>query len=158
MTMNQYFTFQWQLMSIKKTNWNFYNRTLPKSNLKSESAPKSKMIQRPLKTLHIILRLLIVICILHCRLARLTGTFKIVLTQCCVLLGLIRRMLDYMFGSFSFAKDKQAFEISQQYTAVRITQNEHMLLQTSETSQNLNIYSYNYQIGTAIFLATKHEK
>ena len=70
MTMNQYFTFQWQLMSIKKTNWNFYNRTLPKSNLKSESAPKSKMIQRPLKTLHIILRLLIVICILQ------TGSFN----------------------------------------------------------------------------------
>ena len=28
----------------------------------------------------------------------------------------------------------------------------------SETTQNLNIYLYNYQTETAIFLATKHEK
>ena len=28
----------------------------------------------------------------------------------------------------------------------------------SETTQNLNIYFYNYQTETAIFLATKHEK
>ena len=26
-------------MYVKKTNWSFYNRTLPKSNLKSGSAP-----------------------------------------------------------------------------------------------------------------------
>ena len=26
-------------MHVKKTNWSFYNRTLPKSNLKSGSAP-----------------------------------------------------------------------------------------------------------------------
>ena len=35
MTINQYFTSPQQLMYIKKTNWSFYNRTLPKSNLKS---------------------------------------------------------------------------------------------------------------------------
>ena len=28
----------------------------------------------------------------------------------------------------------------------------------SESTQNLNIYPYNYQTETAIFLATKHEK
>ena len=27
-------------MYVKKTNWSFYNRTLPKSNLKSGSAPE----------------------------------------------------------------------------------------------------------------------
>ena len=47
--------------------------------------------------------------------------------------------------------------ITTQYT-VRITQKEHLLIWNSETTQNLNIYLYNYQTETAIFLATKHEK
>ena len=34
----------------------------------------------------------------------------------------------------------------------------HLLIWNSETTQNLNIYLYNYQTETAIFLATKHEK
>ena len=41
---------------------------------------------------------------------------------------------------------------------VRITQQEHLLILNSETTQNLNIYLHNYQTETAIFLATKHEK
>ena len=41
---------------------------------------------------------------------------------------------------------------------VKITQKEHLLIWNSETTQNLNIYLYNYQTETAIFLATKHEK
>ena len=40
----------------------------------------------------------------------------------------------------------------------RITQKEHLLIWNSETTQNLNIYLYNYQTETAFFLATKHEK
>ena len=44
MTMNQYFTFPQQLMYVKKTNWSFYNRTLPKSNLKSGSAPDTCIV------------------------------------------------------------------------------------------------------------------
>ena len=41
---------------------------------------------------------------------------------------------------------------------IKITQKEHILIWNSETTQNLNIYLYNYQTETAIFLATKHEK
>ena len=45
------------------------------------------------------------------------------------------------------------------YAPVRITQQkEHLLIWNSEIIQNLNIYLHNYQIETAIFLATKHEK
>ena len=59
--------------------------------------------------------------------------------------------------SFSFAKRQQAFESINQ-NAIKITQKEHLLIWNSETTQNLNIYLYNYQTETAIFLATKHEK
>ena len=31
-------------MYVKKTNWSFYNRTLPKSNLKSGSAPDTCIV------------------------------------------------------------------------------------------------------------------
>ena len=56
-------------------------------------------------------------------------------------------------------KGQQGFEsINQSITAVRITQKEHLLIWNSETTQTLNIYLYNYQTETAIFLATKHEK
>ena len=41
---------------------------------------------------------------------------------------------------------------------VRITQKEHLLIWNSGTTQNLNIYLYNYQKETAILLATKYEK
>ena len=44
------------------------------------------------------------------------------------------------------------------YKPVRITQKEHLLIWNSETTQNLNIYLYNYQTETAIFLPTKHGK
>ena len=62
---------------------------------------------------------------------------------------------------FSFAKDQQAFEIMYKPVnihTVKIIQKEHLLIWNSETTQNLNIYLYNYQTETAIFLATKHEK
>ena len=49
-------------------------------------------------------------------------------------------------------------KLYQKYKPVRITQKEHLLIWNSETTQNLNIYLYNYQTETAIFLATKHEK
>ena len=41
MTINQYFTFPQQLTYVKKNNWSFYNRTLPKSNLNSGSSPQA---------------------------------------------------------------------------------------------------------------------
>ena len=44
-----------------------------------------------------------------------------------------------------------------QYT-VKMTRKEHLLTWNSETTQNLNIYLYNYQTETATFLTTKHEK
>ena len=60
---------------------------------------------------------------------------------------------------FSFAKGQQAFEsIYKPASTVKITQKEQLLIWNSETTQNLNIYLYNYQTETAIFLATKHEK
>ena len=64
--------------------------------------------------------------------------------------------------SFSFAKGQQAFESIYKPVSIqsgRITQKkEHLLMWNSETTQNLNIYFYNYQTETAIFLATNHEK
>ena len=59
-------------------------------------------------------------------------------------------------GSFSFAKGQQA--LYRKHKPVRITQQEHLLIWNSETTQNLNIYLHNYQTETANFLATKHEK
>ena len=50
---------------------------------------------------------------------------------------------------------QQAFEsINQSIYTVRITQKERR----NHPTKNLNIYLYNYQKETAIFLATKHEK
>ena len=63
--------------------------------------------------------------------------------------------------SFLFAKDEQAFESIYKpvsIATVRITQNEHLLIWNSESTQNFNIDLYNYQTGTTIFLATKQEK
>ena len=54
---------------------------------------------------------------------------------------------------------QRANKLYRKYKPVRITQQkEHLLIWNSETTQNLNIYLYNYQTETAIFLATKHEK
>ena len=65
------------------------------------------------------------------------------------------------FRSFSFTKGQQeAFE-SHIYLHIYNqdhNQKEHLLIWNSETTQNLDIYLYNYQTETAIFLATKHEK
>ena len=61
-------------------------------------------------------------------------------------------------GGPSFRRYKSVnISIYNIYT-VKITQKEHLLIWNSETTQNLNIYLYNYQTETAIFLATKHEK
>ena len=60
---------------------------------------------------------------------------------------------------FHLKKGQQAFEsIYKPVYTVRITQKEHLLIWNSETTQNLNIYLYNYQTETSIFLATKHKK
>ena len=59
--------------------------------------------------------------------------------------------------SFSQRANKLSKVYTSQYT-VKITQKEHLLIWNSETTQNLNIYLYNYQTKAAIFLATKHEK
>ena len=61
----------------------------------------------------------------------------------CVLSGIIRYVLD----PFHLQKANKLSKVwtSQQYTAVRITQEDHLLIWNSETTQNLNIYLYNYQ-------------
>ena len=53
---------------------------------------------------------------------------------------------------------QRANKVYRKCKPVRITQKEHLLIWNSEITQNLNIYLYNYQTETAIFLATKHEK
>ena len=55
-----------------------------------------------------------------------------------------------------FHQGQQAFESI--YKPVSITQKEHLLIWNSETTQNLNIYFYNYQTEAVIFLATKDEQ
>ena len=62
----------------------------------------------------------------------------------------------YVLGPFHLQKVNKFYR---KYKPVRITQKkEYLLIWSSETTQNLNIYLYNYQTETAIFLATKHEK
>ena len=60
---------------------------------------KVNMMPKPLKILHIILRFVLTknhhICIAYCRLARLTGDFKIILIQCCALSNLIGKISWY---------------------------------------------------------------
>ena len=58
-------------------------------------------------------------------------------------------------GSFSFAKSQQVL-LDRNYKPVRITQQKEHLMWNSETTQSLNIYLYNYQTETAIFLGIKH--
>ena len=97
---------------------------------------------------------------IHCRLARLTGAFKITLSQYCLLSDLIRRISNYMCQILFICKGPTSFRKYKPVNIklVKITQKEHLLIWNSETTQNLNIYLYNYQTETAIFLATKHEK
>ena len=61
----------------------------------------------------------------------------------------------YVLGPFHLQRVSKLYR---KYKPVRITQQEHLLIWNSETTQNLNIYLHNYQTETAIFLATKHEK
>ena len=69
-----------------------------------------------------------------------------------VLSGIILYLLD----PFHLQRVNKLY---QKYKPVRITQQkEHLLIWSSETTQNLNIYLHKYQTGTAIFLARKHEK
>ena len=61
--------------------------------------------------------------------------------------------------SFSFPTGQQTFEnMNQSIYSQNHPKKEHLLIWSSETTQNLKIYLYNYQTGTAIFLASKHEK
>ena len=62
--------------------------------------------------------------------------------------------------SFSFAKGQQAFENIYKQVSIQSgsPKKEQLLIWNSETTQNLNIYLYNYQTETVTFLATKHEK
>ena len=57
-----------------------------------------------------------------------------------VLSGIIRTIC---VGSFSFAKGQQV--LYRKYKPVRITQQEHLMIWNSETTQNLNICLHNYQ-------------
>ena len=65
------------------------------------------------------------------------------------------RFLLYVLDPFHL---QRANKLYRKYKPVRITQKEYRLIWISETSQKLNIYLYNYQIETAIFIASKHEK
>ena len=49
-------------------------------------------------------------------------------------------------------------KLYRKYKPVRITQQEHLLIWNSETTQNLNIYLHNYPAEATTVLATKHEK
>ena len=60
--------------------------------------------------------------------------------------------------TFHLQGPKQAFESINQPIYSQDHPKEHLLIWDSETTQNLNIYLFNYQTETAIFLATKHEK
>ena len=55
---------------------------------------------------------------------------------------------------------QRANKFYRKYKPVTITQKENLLMWYSETTQNLNIYLYNYEKETAIFqsMKTKHEK
>ena len=53
---------------------------------------------------------------------------------------------------------QRASKLHRKYKPVRNTQKDHLLIWNLETTQNLNIYLYNYQTETTIFLATQHEK
>ena len=65
------------------------------------------------------------------------------------------RFLLYVLDPFHLQK---ANKLYRKYKPVRITQKEYLLIWISETSQKLNIYLYNYQTETPIFIASKHEK
>ena len=80
------------------------------------------------------LPLLMTICILQTGQARLTGAFKIILSQCCVLLGITRRISNYMCQILFIYKEPTSFR---KYTVVRFTSKEHLLIWNSETTLNI---------------------
>ena len=87
---------------------------------------------------------------LYYRLTGLTGAFKIILIYGISLEGYqIICVRSFSFGPASFRKYKQV-NIQQ----FRI----HSTPKRTSADITLNIYRYNYQTETAIFLATKHEK
>ena len=92
----------------------------------------------------------------YCRLARLTGAFKIILILVLCIIGYHGKDIKlYVLDPFYLQK---ANKLYRKYKPVRTTQKEHLLIWNSKTTQNLNIYLYNYQTETAIFLTAKHEK
>ena len=64
---------------------------------------------------------------------------------------------SFSFGPTSFRKYKQVNRTIQQLR-IHSTPKKNICRYNSETTQNLNIYLYNYQTETAISLATKLEK
>ena len=99
----------------------------------------------------------------YCRLAHLTGTFKLIdlnldlESYWFLVLHIIRYHKKgiklYVLGPFHLQK------FYRKYKLVRITQQKELqLIWNSETTQSLNIYLHHYQTETAIFLATMHEK
>ena len=70
----------------------------------------------------------------------------------------LERYQTIFAGYLSFAKGRVKKRYRRSESARVTQQKEHLLIWNSETTQNLNIYLYNYQTETAIFLATKHEK
>ena len=83
MTMNQYFTFPQQLIYVEKTNWSFYNRTLPKSNLKSGSAPEFVLFFMSFKNITSLRLCVCIICSLFFTYALLEAVIeKCLLNRC----------------------------------------------------------------------------
>ena len=69
-------------------------------------------------------------------------------------MDLMRRISNYVLDPFHLQR-------ANKYKPANISGSpkiEHLLIWNSETTQNLNIYLYNYQTETAIFLTRKHEK
>ena len=73
----------------------------------------------------------------------------------CIIGYHLKDMKLYVFDPFHLQRANMLYR---KYKPVRMTQKEHLLIWNSKTTQNLNIYLYNYQTETAILLATKHEK
>ena len=92
----------------------------------------------------------------YCRLARLTRAFKIIL----IYRSHQKDIKLYVLDPFHLQMANKLLKEQTSMYTVKITQKEHhhLVIWNSETTQNQNIYSHNYQTEATIFLATKHEK
>ena len=90
-----------------------------------------------------------------------TGALKIIIDLVlCIIRSHQKDIKLYVLDPFHL---QRANKLSKVYKPLNIysqeiTQKEHLLIQNSETTQNLNIYLYNYQTETAIFLAIQSMK